>query len=130
MQTRKQLRDDAKRLFRLCRGDGVLDEIRVRQVVKALTESQRRDRFALMANFHRLVELECVRHAAMVESAVAISPDLLERVQSGLTRTYGRGLRFSYRESPTLIGGICVRVGSDVYDGSVRARLAALETRL
>jgi len=35
----------------------------------------------------------------------------------------------SFAHSPALIGGMRVKVGSDVYDGSVQARLATLEAR-
>jgi F0F1-type ATP synthase delta subunit len=31
---------------------------------------------------------------------------------------------------PALLAGVSIRVGSEVYDGSVRARLAAFESRL
>jgi F0F1-type ATP synthase delta subunit len=31
---------------------------------------------------------------------------------------------------PALIGGLRIQVGSDVYDGSIRARLATLDARL
>jgi F-type H+-transporting ATPase subunit delta len=48
-------------------------------------------------------------------------------VQAGLEHAYGQGLTTTFTENPGLIGGMRVRVGSDVYDGSVQARLAALE---
>jgi F-type H+-transporting ATPase subunit delta len=35
----------------------------------------------------------------------------------------------SFAENPALIGGMRVKIGSDVYDGSVRAALEALEER-
>ena len=53
-----------------------------------------------------------------------------ETVQAGLARIYGRGLETSFGENPELIGGLRIKVGSDVYDGTVRARLAALAARL
>jgi F-type H+-transporting ATPase subunit delta len=55
---------------------------------------------------------------------------LREGIQAGLTRAYGPGLEASFEQNPALIGGMRIKVGSDVYDGSVRARLAALEARL
>jgi F0F1-type ATP synthase delta subunit len=36
----------------------------------------------------------------------------------------------TFTENPTLLGGVRIQVGSDVYDGSIRARLNALETRV
>ena len=37
-----------------------------------------------------------------------------------------RGLNISFAQNPRLIGGLRIKVGSDVYDGSVQARLDAL----
>ncbi len=42
-------------------------------------------------------------------------------------RRYGAALRTTFVLQPALIGGLRIQVGSDVYDGSVRAGLAALE---
>jgi F-type H+-transporting ATPase subunit delta len=44
-----------------------------------------------------------------------------------LVRTYGPEISTSFAEDTTLIGGMRIRVGSDVYDGSVKAGLAALQ---
>jgi F-type H+-transporting ATPase subunit delta len=47
-----------------------------------------------------------------------------------LTQRYGRGLHLSFNYDPRLIGGLRVKVGSDIFDGTVRGRLAALEDRV
>jgi len=47
--------------------------------------------------------------------------------QVNLELRYGKGLQFSFSQNPALIGGTRVQVGSDVYDGSVRARLNELD---
>jgi F-type H+-transporting ATPase subunit delta len=39
-------------------------------------------------------------------------------------------MKATFTVNPSLVGGMRIKVGSDVYDGSVRARLAALEARL
>jgi F-type H+-transporting ATPase subunit delta len=44
-----------------------------------------------------------------------------------LERAYGPGISASFVHNPGLIGGMRIKVGSDVYDGSLRARLAVLE---
>jgi len=61
------------------------------------------------------------------ESAIPLSPDTQGRIEAGLSRAYGPGLSFSFAESPSLIGGMRIKVGSDVFDGSVRNRLESLE---
>ncbi len=127
MKTIKQIKREARHLFRLCRINGSLDENRVRRVVLSVLESKRRGHLALANEFERLVRLEQLQHAAKVESAVTLSPDLQANVRANLARMYGPGIRTTFAEKPELIGGMRISVGSDVYDGSVKAGLAALE---
>jgi F-type H+-transporting ATPase subunit delta len=126
MKTKKQTKREAVRLFRLCFVDGMLDEGRARQVVQRIVEARPRSGLALLAYFQRLVRLEVARHTAEVESAVPLPAELHESIRAGLERTYGHGIRSSFAHKPALIGGMRIKVGSDVYDGSVRARLDAL----
>jgi F-type H+-transporting ATPase subunit delta len=42
----------------------------------------------------------------------------------------GGRIRATYREDPSLLGGAVVRIGSKVYDGSIRAQLERLKQRL
>ncbi|MDD9865634.1 MAG: F0F1 ATP synthase subunit delta [Verrucomicrobiales bacterium] len=44
-----------------------------------------------------------------------------------MAKLYGNNLSYSFTENAELLGGMRVKVGSDVYDGSVRTRLAKLE---
>jgi F-type H+-transporting ATPase subunit delta len=127
MKTTKQTKREAKRLFRSCLVNGLLDESRTRQVVQTIIDAKRRGGLALLSQFQRLVKLESARHTAEVESAIPLPPDLRAGIQAALGRTYGPGINASFAHNPGLIGGMRIKVGSDVYDGSVRARLAALE---
>ena len=87
-------------------------------------------RCELLSDFRRLVRLDHDRHTALVESAAPLSSGLRDSIQADLTRLYGPGLVASFVDNPALIGGLRIKVGSDVYDTSVRSRLAALEARL
>ena len=127
MKRTKQARRDAKQLFRLCVANGLLDEGRVRQVVQRVGETRNRNRFNVLAQFRRLVQLDCTRHTATVESATPLSAGMQASIQVGLSRVYGPGLNTSFTPSPALIGGMRIKVASDVYDGSVQVRLAALQ---
>ena len=127
MKTTKQARREATQLFRLCLVNGRLDEGRVRQVVERAIEAKRRGYLALLTFFHRLVKLERARHTAEVESAVPLPADLQATVEASLGRAYGPGINILFAPRPALIGGMRIKVGSDVYDSSVRSRLAALE---
>ena len=127
MKTIKQIKSEAKHLYRLCLVDGSLDEIRVRKVARRVLESKRRGYLALVSHFQRLVELDLSRGSAAVESAIPLPADLQAGVRSGLEQVYGRSIKISFAQNPGLIGGMRIKIGSDIYDGSVKARLAALE---
>ena len=130
MTTKRHIARAARRLFRVCLVDGVLDESRVRQVATRLAASGRRGALQVLSGFLRLVRLNLQQRRAMVESAAALPDDLRDSVTDELRRTYGASLEATFAVNPALVGGMRITVGSDVYDGSVRARLARLEARL
>ena len=70
------------------------------------------------------------RHEWRPLRGAALPDDLRDSVTQELRRTYGASLEATFAVNPALVGGMRIRVGSDVYDGSVRARLARLEARL
>jgi F-type H+-transporting ATPase subunit delta len=127
MKATKKTRREATQLFRLCLVKGLLDENRARQVVQQIVAARPRGYLATLSYFQRLVRLDRAQHTAKIESALTLPKELQARVQTGLAQVYGPGLSTSFAENPALIGGVRIRVGSDVYDGSVQGRLAALE---
>lgn len=127
MKISKQARRDGKALFTACKANGVLDENRVRQTVSAVIAQKPRGYVAILSHFQRLVKLDIERRTARVENAVQTSPALMESIKANLTKRYGPGLDVQFWVNPALIGGLRIKVGSDVYDGSVKARLAELE---
>jgi F-type H+-transporting ATPase subunit delta len=127
MKNVKQTRRQAKGLFRLCLVNGLLDENRARQVVQKVIAANRRNGTAVLSRFLYLVKLDRARHTAEIESAAPLPADLQSSVKSDLSRAYGPGINASFVQNPALIGGMRIKVGSDVYDGSVRGALAALE---
>ena len=130
MMKAKQIEREAKQLFRSCMVRGALDEARVREAVRKVLEAKRRGRLALLAYFWRLLRLERLRHTAEVASAASLPVALQASVLSNLERLYGPGISTSFVLNPALIGGMCIRVSSDVYDGSVRAGLGVLQKSL
>jgi F-type H+-transporting ATPase subunit delta len=130
MQTSKRAARAARQLYRLCLLNGALDEGRVRLVVNGVIRGKRRGSLAILAHFERLVRLYGNRHRAQVVSAVPLPDDLRAQVAATVARLYGRGIETSFVHDAALIGGMRLTVGSDVYDGSLRARLEAIEAGL
>jgi F-type H+-transporting ATPase subunit delta len=127
MKISKTAQRQAKQLYRACLVNGLLDENRVRQVVQAVAATSERAGPAILAHFLRLLKLDIARHTATVESAAPLPADLQNVVQTQVTQRYGPGLTTTFSQRPELLGGMRIQVGCDVYDGSVRAGLEALE---
>lgn len=126
MKISKQARREAKALFRGCLVNGALDEGRARVAVQKVLEFKPRGYLAMLSHFARLARLNLERRATRVEAATPLDPALQENLKTALARRYGPGLQISFAQNPALIGGLRVQVGSDVFDGSVQARLKAL----
>lgn len=130
MKISKEARRTSRQLFRVCLVDGKLDENRVRQVVQKISESKPRGYIAILDAFVSQVRAEVESKRAIVESATPLETELQNNLAAGLSRKYGRELALEYQVKPELLGGIRVKVGSDVWDGTVKARLEALKASL
>lgn len=67
---------------------------------------------------------------AEVRSPYALSDQQREALTRELARVAGRQIRLRLVVDPDLIGGVTARVGSTVYDGSVRGQLAKMRLSL
>lgn len=130
MKISKEARRTSRQLFRVCMADGKLDESRVRLVVAQVAASKPRGYIAILDAFLGQVRSEIDRHRALVESATPLTAELQSNLASSLAAKYGRPLSLEYQTQPELLGGIRVKVGSDVWDGSVKARLENLRVSL
>lgn len=127
MKVTKHAKREATQLFRACVTNNALDEARAREVIDQIATVKPRDYLGILQHFRRLVHLDQERHTARVESGEPLSADLQASVKAALARSYGDGLTVLFAQNPALIAGMRIRVGSDVFDGSVRGRLTTLE---
>ena len=67
---------------------------------------------------------------AEVVSAAALSPTQLKGVQAALAEALGKTPEVSTRVDPSLLGGLKVRVGSRLFDASLRSKLDSLKFAL
>lgn len=82
------------------------------------------DAYADLRNVQQGIEVAQVRVPA------ALSKTETDRLRAALEAQIGKTLRLDVTADPAMIGGIVVRIGDTVYDGSVRFRLDALRDRL
>jgi F-type H+-transporting ATPase subunit delta len=118
----------ARRLFGYCQTSGVLDESKLRLVVGKLVESKPRDYAGILSALLRLTRLDQERRKVTVESATELDATTRQRVLKGLQGQYGANLIAEYHVNSALLGGLRIRVGDDVYDGSVQGRLDRLSS--
>ncbi len=116
----------ARRIFRLCQTGGRLDEAKLSTAVRRIVEAKPRDYRGILQSLKRLTRLDVERREVVIESATELDSASRDRVAAGLAAKYGNDLSFSYKVTPELLGGLKVRVGNDVWDGSVQGRIDRL----
>lgn len=126
MKISKTAATTARRLFGLCQVDGRLDDSRLRTVIKRVSTQKPRDYHAILVALHRLIRLELDSRKVTVESAVELDEASRAQLLAKLNSQYGPDLQIQYQINTALIGGLRIRVGDDVFDGSVDGRLKRL----
>ena len=126
MKGNKQSRRGAKQLFKGCQVEGQLAEERVRQAVTLVIEKKPRGYFGILQELQRLVKLDVSSRSARVESAVVLTEAQQQNIRESLGRLKGGEVTVEFSENADLIGGMRVKIGDDVFDGSVKTRLATL----
>lgn len=66
------------------------------------------------------------RVRAEVRAAGELSPDAAEQLRRALEKKTGKKIELQITVDPSLIGGIQAKVGSQVFDGTIRAELSRL----
>jgi F-type H+-transporting ATPase subunit delta len=84
----------------------------------------------IAAQYHTLVNQRTGVYDATIESAFAIDAQQLTDLMPALEKRFGCRLQPQVVVDPSLIGGIRVRVGDEVLDTSVRARLDQMKVAL
>jgi F-type H+-transporting ATPase subunit delta len=130
MKISKEARKLSKQLFLESFTDGRLDESKVREIGKAIIEKKPRKYIEILKSYQRLIRVEIEKRHAVVETATDLANDVRQQLLGTLRAKYGPDLTTEFKISPDLIGGLRVKIGSDVWDSSVRGRLARLESNL
>ncbi len=91
-------------------------------------------RIAALPEIAKQVELEMDRRLGLAEAEVTsareLSPDERRELESQMERLTGKKVRARYATDGKLLGGAVVRLGSTIYDGSVRGQLEKMKEAL
>jgi F-type H+-transporting ATPase subunit delta len=130
MKLDKESRKLSKQLFQASFTDGRIDARKVSAVASKLVETRPRHAMGLFKEYQRLVRLEVEKRHALIESAAELDGATAAQLVENLKARYGADLTTDFRVAPELLGGIRIKIGSDVFDSSVRERLSRLESHV
>lgn len=126
MKVSKDAASAARRLYRLCNVDGKLDEAKFSKVVKTVAEKKPRNFHGILVTLKRQLELDLAKKHVTVDSAAELDSATKESIVAKLTKQHGSDLTYEYNINSALLGGIRIRKGDDVWDGTVKGRLDAI----
>ena len=130
MKVNREIRRLSREMLRASFTDGQLDQGKIGTLAQSLLDKKPRNYIAILENYKRLIRLEVEKRHAKIESAEELSPEVRSQIVASLQRKYASDLTTEFVVTRELLGGLRIRVGSDVWDSSVRNRLQRLEENL
>jgi F-type H+-transporting ATPase subunit delta len=130
MKISREARRTARELFRLSLVNGRLDATSVSEISRRLTTEKPRAYLQILKELARLVRLELERRHSIIESAAPLDDSSAASIAKRLKLKFGDDITTEFRTSPDLLGGLRIKLGSDVWDGSISNRLNTLSQQL
>jgi F-type H+-transporting ATPase subunit delta len=130
MKINKEIRQLSREMLRASFTDGQLDRQKIASLVDSIIRRKPRDYIELLKNYRRLLRLELEKRSARIETASEVDSAIRSELVANLKKKYGNDLAAEFVVNPQLLGGMRIRVGSDVWDGTVRGRLERLQQQL
>jgi len=104
------------------------------EFVRFLQAVVRRGRQGLLTEIAQEYQVLLDQKLNRVHAGVTLAQDpdarIEKQVVERLAQALGREVRAYFRSDPRILGGVVVRVGDRIFDGSVRRRLTALQRRM
>jgi F-type H+-transporting ATPase subunit delta len=130
MKINKEIRRLSREMLRASFTDGQLDPGRIASLVDSLIGRKPRNYINVLKNYRRLLRLELEKRRARIETASDVDSATSSELVANLKKKYGSDLTTEFVVNPQLVGGMRIRVGSDVWDGTVLNRLERLQQQL
>jgi F-type H+-transporting ATPase subunit delta len=103
----------------------------VRNFLAVIMDHQRLSELdEILAEYHLVADEQSNMTEAEITSARPLNDQDRAELQAQVEKLAGGRVRTTYRQDAALLGGAVVRIGSTVYDGSIRAQLQQLKQKL
>ena len=116
----------AKKLLELSKDSGVVTESKVAEVLAGFQQVQHRRHLTVLKTFLNYLRREVALQTAVVSTPTGLSEDALNAIEVQFSKLYNRPVNAVTQPDTSLIAGVRVRIGDDVYDASVAGRLQRL----
>jgi len=116
----------AKRLVEMSREGGIVTEAGVSEVLAGIKKIKPRRELLLLKTYLYFIRKAVAEQTAVVATPGALGKDTLAAIETQFSALYGRTIHAVIEENPSLIAGVRIRIGDDVYDASVAGRLKRL----
>src|SRR3984893_9326103 len=130
MKSTKEARKVSRQMFRHSFTSGKLDEEKISNMVQTVLATKPRRYVDVLKDYQRLIHLEVEKRHAVIESATPLNRSLGDRIVANLKSRYDEDLTTEFRTNPELLGGLRIKIGNDVWDGSIKNRLDQLQEQL
>jgi len=127
MKANKEARKLSRLMLRNSFTSGKLDEEKISRMVQSVLETKPRHYVEVLKDYQRLLYLEAEKRRAVIESATPLNRSLGDRIIENLKARYGEDITAEFHTNPELIGGLKIKIGDDVWDGSIKHRLNELQ---
>ena len=116
----------AKKLLELSKDNGVVTESKLAEVLAGFQQVRHRRYLTVLKTLLNYLRREVALQTAVVSTPTGLSDDVLKAIEVQFSKLYNRPVNAVTQPDTSLIAGVRVRVGDDVYDASVAGRLQRL----
>lgn len=119
----KKVLQFAKKLVELSREDGIVTDAKIADVLAGIRQVKPRHGLLVLEAYLNYIKKAIAEQTAVVATPGALDADALAVIESNFSKVYDRKITAVTTTDESLIAGVKVRVGDDVYDSSVAGHL-------
>lgn len=126
MQKRTHIKKFAIRLLGISHTNGLLDDRKILAILKVLPKNN--NTLLILQQYYSLVVRSKIKEQMIISSDHEVDKESIQKIVTHFEKKFNRKLRIVTKIDPMLIAGICIQVGDKIFEQSIRATLATLNS--